>query len=73
MAELIFLACLGVGDGNCHTHRIGYSNVSVMTCMMGAQGQLARWQQEHRDWSIAEWSCRDPRDSASDGNESASL
>ena len=57
MIELVFLACLGVEPRVCQDKSMQFTDLSVMTCMMGAQPQLARWQNEHPGWMIHRWTC----------------
>ncbi|WP_410219206.1 hypothetical protein [Paracoccus sp. (in: a-proteobacteria)] len=35
--------------------------VSIMTCMVHGQPQVAKWKETHPDWRIERWQCR-PRD-----------
>ncbi|WP_299365041.1 hypothetical protein [uncultured Paracoccus sp.] len=32
--------------------------VSVMTCMMHSQPQIAQWQETHPKWQVERWQCR---------------
>jgi len=57
MIELIFIACLG-GANSCEERSMMFTDVTPMTCMMGAQPELARWVAEHPNWRVSRWSCR---------------
>ncbi|MFC5565923.1 hypothetical protein ACFPOC_05750 [Rubellimicrobium aerolatum] len=58
MIELAFLACLSAEPEICEDKAMQFADLSVMTCMMGAQPQLAQWQSEHPGWVVQRWSCR---------------
>jgi len=57
MIELIIAACLATGE--CRESRLAYdaSDVSLMTCMVAGQAEVARWQQQHPKWQIRRWRC----------------
>jgi hypothetical protein len=57
MIELVIAACLATGE--CRESRLTYDarDVSLMTCMIAGQPQVARWQQEHPAWRIKRWHC----------------
>ncbi len=63
MIELLIVACLNTGE--CRDHSLLYDayDVSLMTCMIAGQAQVAQWQGTHPDWDVERWSCRihDPR------------
>ncbi|MFD1914483.1 hypothetical protein [Halodurantibacterium flavum] len=58
MIELIFVACLATDPSNCreHTH-MHMPGVTVQSCMMQAQPQLAQWVSEHPSMIVTRWSC----------------
>lgn len=66
MIELIIAACL-MAAPDCREFRLQYDahEVSLMTCMMAGQPQVARWQQAHPKWWVKRWHCdrHDPRSS----------
>jgi hypothetical protein len=35
-----------------------FTDVTPMTCMIGAQPELAKWVEEHPNWKVSRWSCR---------------
>lgn len=57
MIELVIAACLGTAD--CRDFRLLYSayDVSLMTCMIAGQPEVARWSSEHPGWEIRRWHC----------------
>jgi hypothetical protein len=56
--ELVILACLS-GGPTCAEHRLLFDarDVSLMTCLAGAQPQVALWQEAHPLWRVERWSC----------------
>ena len=56
--ELVILACLS-GDGTCREFQQLYDprEVSLMTCLVTAQPQVAAWQVEHPLWQVRRWRC----------------
>ncbi len=57
MIELIFTVCLLTQGDTCEENRLIYTDVTPMTCMMGAQAQLAEWSNAHPKWVVASWRC----------------
>jgi hypothetical protein len=57
MIELIIAACLAAGE--CRESRLAYdaNDVSLMTCVVAGQTEVARWQQQHPAWRIKSWRC----------------
>ncbi len=57
MIELVIAACLSAG--NCQDFRSLYDarEVSLMTCMVAGQPQVALWQQSHPLWQVRRWHC----------------
>ena len=57
MIELLIAACLA--SGGCREVSLLYDpqEVSLMTCMVAGQREVARWQTEHPDWRIERWAC----------------
>ncbi|QBX33934.1 hypothetical protein E4L95_22275 [Paracoccus liaowanqingii] len=56
MLELIIIACL---HGQCREFSNLYdpAEVSMLTCMMSGQTEVARWQQAHAGWQVKRWRC----------------
>ncbi|SNX69123.1 hypothetical protein SAMN05878503_103110 [Cereibacter ovatus] len=58
MIELAFIACLSAAPDACEQRSLYYSDISPMTCVMGAQPELAKWADAHPRYRITRWSCR---------------
>ncbi|RJK98530.1 hypothetical protein D3P06_16065 [Paracoccus aestuarii] len=59
MIELFFVTCLAADPAVCRDRSLLYTqDVGLMTCMMGAQTQLAAWAARHPDQRVARWQCR---------------
>jgi hypothetical protein len=58
MIELVFVACLAAAPAQCQERSLSYADLSLMTCMMGAQGALAEWKAQQPAWRISKWSCQ---------------
>ena len=56
MIELLIAACLVSG---CREFPLLYDarEVSLMTCMVAGQAEIARWQEFHPLWTVRRWSC----------------
>jgi hypothetical protein len=57
MIELLITACLL--SGSCQDFRLNYDaqEVSLMTCTMFGQAEVARWNQQHLPWHVKRWRC----------------
>jgi hypothetical protein len=55
--ELAFIACTVMGS--CRDVSLSYApeSVTVMTCLMGAQPELAKWTNAHPGYQVKRWSC----------------
>jgi hypothetical protein len=59
MIELAFVACLKTMMHLCEERTIAYlPDVSLMSCMIQAQPQLAAWSLMHPDLQITRWTCQ---------------
>ena len=59
MIELAFVVCLRTMPDLCEERSISYlPDVTIMTCMMQAQPQLAQWSEAHPNLTIARWACQ---------------
>ena len=58
MVELLFVACLATAPEDCRERSLLFSDISPMTCMMGAQPELAKWANEHPKYAVKSWRCR---------------
>ncbi len=57
MIELLIVACLGTGECRDFSKLYDAQDVSLMTCMVAGQSEIARWKESHPDWSVRRWSC----------------
>jgi hypothetical protein len=57
MIELLIAACLTSGE--CRDFALLYDSreVSMMTCLVSGQTELAQWQTSHPEWQIIRWRC----------------
>lgn len=61
MIELLFVVCFsGAPDapGTCEEKSLLFTDVTPMTCMMGAQPVLAKWIETHPGFAIRSWHCK---------------
>lgn len=58
MVELIFVACLASAPTDCSERRLLFSDISPMTCLIGAQPELAKWVYQHPAYTVASWKCQ---------------
>ena len=58
MIELLFVTCLNVSPTECRERSMLFTDITPMTCMVGAQPQLAQWVNEHPNWRVSHWKCR---------------
>lgn len=61
MVELLFVTCMVMSQSSaesCREHSLLFTDISPMTCMMGAQPQLAKWVNEHPGQRLRGWKCR---------------
>ncbi len=58
MIELAFVACLTFNPTACRNEALLYADITMMTCLVSGQTELAAWQNQHPDWQITKWSCR---------------
>lgn len=59
MLYIVVTACLLSNPSDCAERHIPvYADVSLMGCMMGAQGEIARWRELHADLRVARWRCQ---------------
>ncbi len=59
MLYIVLTACLVSSPDACEERYIPlYADISPMACMMGAQAEIARWQQTHADLDVSRWQCK---------------
>jgi hypothetical protein len=68
MIELLISACALTSEPAGHTPPcrefsllFDAREVSLMTCMLHGQAQIAQWKERHEGWGVERWQCR-PRD-----------
>ena len=60
MFELVFVACVIAAPETCEERSLAYvGRTDSFRCMVTAPQYLAGWVEEHPDWRIASWRCRD--------------
>lgn len=64
MIELAFVTCLSAAvPASCQDRSLLFTEeVGMMTCMIRAQAELARWIDAHPREKVREWKCRAPRE-----------
>lgn len=58
MIELLFVTCLSLAPTDCRERSLLFTDITRMTCMVGAQPELAKWAKSHPKWSIGRWKCQ---------------
>ncbi|EPX76103.1 hypothetical protein [Salipiger mucosus] len=58
MIELLFVTCLSAAPDQCRERSLIYTDITPMTCMMGAQPELAKWSQSNPKYEVRGWKCR---------------
>ncbi len=58
MIELLFVACLSTAPDRCQERSLLFTDISPMTCMMGAQPELAKWTETHPAFRVTGWKCQ---------------
>jgi hypothetical protein len=59
MIEIVISTCLLADPGVCRDQTIPLlSVVSPVHCVMMAPPQVARWSEEHPQWRVVRWQCR---------------
>lgn len=61
MVTLLFITCLTASPAVCQERSMKFFGASPMTCMLSAQGELAKWAEMYPDHTISRWSCRSER------------
>lgn len=58
MIELLFISCLSAEPAACRQQSLLFTDMSVMTCIIHGQQEIAKWQQGHPKETVREWKCR---------------
>lgn len=56
--ELLFVSCLSADPASCQDRSLIFIDMSLMTCMVHGQQEMARWQANHPKETVREWKCR---------------
>lgn len=63
MTVLTIVACLATGECREFERLYDARQVSVMTCIVAGQAEVARWRRHHPRWRIRSWRCARRRQS----------
>lgn len=58
MIELVFVACLQHQPESCRDRSLLFTETGLMTCIVHAQVELAKWVETHPREKVREWRCR---------------
>lgn len=58
MIGLVFLACLATSSDECSEYQLVFYDITVTTCLAGAQTALAQWATHHPHHRIMNWKCQ---------------
>ncbi len=58
MIELLFVACLSSDPAECQERSLLFTDVTPLTCVTGAQPELAKWVAAHPNYDVRRWTCR---------------
>lgn len=66
MIILAFTVCLLSDPGRCQDKSLAFAKeeLKLSQCWMGAQSQLAAWSNDHPDWEIRKFACKDASEQA---------
>ncbi len=63
MIVLAFTVCLFADPEFCEKKRLTFTErMTLFTCVMRAQPQLAKWAELHPKWRITRWRCEMAKD-----------
>lgn len=57
MIELLIVACLGQAPCREFSLLFDPMEVSIMTCTLHGQTQIASWKETHPNWTVSKWKC----------------
>ncbi|SNR37733.1 hypothetical protein EYF88_05590 [Paracoccus sediminis] len=58
MIELLFVSCLSAEPASCRDRSLIFTDMSVMTCMIHGQQEIAKWLARYPKETVREWICR---------------
>ena len=56
--ELALTICLLDDSRICREEHMTFANVSIFTCMIGGQAQIADYMQRRPRWYVSKWKCQ---------------
>lgn len=60
MIELLVVVCLSAAPDRCEERSVGlYPDLSLLTCVMQGQPEIAAWIDRHPELRVQRWTCRD--------------
>lgn len=58
MIELAITVCLLDDALKCREESLTFQDVSILTCMVGGQAQIAAHMEKRPRWYVRKWACR---------------
>jgi len=58
MIELVLSICLLDDARKCRDESLTFADVSLLTCAVGGQAQIAQYMEHRPRWYVKRWSCR---------------
>lgn len=58
MIELVFAICLLDDASKCREEHLTFGDVSLLTCAVGGQAQIASYMERHPRWYVKRWACQ---------------
>ena len=57
MIELTLIICLLDDANKCRDEHMTFQDVSLLTCMVGGQAQIASYMERRPRWYVKRWAC----------------
>jgi len=58
MIEIAITICLLDDALRCRDESLTYQDVSILTCMVGGQAEIANYMERRPRWYVRRWACR---------------
>jgi hypothetical protein len=58
MVELVLSLCLLDDARKCREESLTFADVSILTCSIAGQSQIATYMERRPRWYVKRWSCR---------------
>lgn len=58
MIELVLSICLLDNASKCREEHLTFSDLSLLTCVVGGQAQIAAFMERHPRWYVKRWACQ---------------